>query len=158
MSIPLGGRGRRGGHGRVAGPRRRGACGVGRTPVRDLLGWLRRRPAPEHRSTGGPAAGIESEQRAGVWAGHGALSQSSPFGRVLVPADDLAAYPRAGWVGRRAVALLQSGVVARPDSVALDTHGSDEGATARSLDGAALLPPRPLYLRRPDAMTPGGAP
>lgn len=106
----------------------------------------------------GPAAGIESEQRAGVWAGHGALSQSSPFGRVLVPADDLAAYPRAGWVGRRAVALLQSGVVARPDSVALDTHGSDEGATARSLDGAALLPPRPLYLRRPDAMTPGGAP
>lgn len=112
-----------------------------------------------HRFVGprvGPAAGVESELRAGAWAGHGALSQPSLFGRVLASADDLAGYPRAAWVARRAGTLLRAGEVARPATVALDAHGTDEGSTARSLDGAAILPARPLYLRRPDAMTPGG--
>mgnify|MGYP003352341523 CR=1 FL=1 len=42
------------------------------------------------------------------------------------------------------------------DRLAVGAHGDDTGASAASLAGAALLPPRALYLRRPDAMEPTG--
>lgn len=74
------------------------------------------------------------------------------------PAEEVSAAlarPHALWVARRVATLLAgsevhaSGAPAR--DLPLDPHGEDSGATAASLAGAGLLPPRPLYLRRPDA-------
>ena len=78
--------------------------------------------------------------------------------RAEVDAD--LARPHAAWVARRLAALLASGSAddhrAAMDDLPLDAHGEDSGATADALAGAGLLPPRPLYLRRPDAMPPAG--
>jgi hypothetical protein len=73
---------------------------------------------------------------------------------VLAVASDEASgagYPRAAWIGRRASALLAAGVAESMAEVSLDAHGDDSGSTEQALGGATLLPPRPLYLRRPDA-------
>lgn len=64
--------------------------------------------------------------------------------------------PSAVWVARRVQSLLARGETPRAGDVPLDLHGEDTGATAQALGGAGLLLPRPLYLRRPDAMAPGG--
>lgn len=58
------------------------------------------------------------------------------------------------WVARRAQALLLAGAPVVHVDVPLDAHGHDTGATEAALLGTVLLPPRPLYLRRPDAMVP----
>jgi tRNA threonylcarbamoyladenosine biosynthesis protein TsaB len=102
-------------------------------------------------------ATIDPLLRAGVWAGHGALIHAAEFGQVRGDdaAEPLAGYPQAAWVGRRASTLLGAGVVESSADVPLDAHGDDSGATSRALDGALLLPPRPLYLRRPDAVAVG---
>lgn len=100
-------------------------------------------------------ATIDPLLRSGLWAGHGAEINADDFGTVLpVSGDDASAegYPRAAWIGRRASALLSAGVIEATALVPLDAHGDDSGATAHALDGATLLPPRPLYLRRPDAV------
>ena len=100
-------------------------------------------------------ATIDPLLRSGLWAGHGAEINSDDFGTVLPVAGDDASvegYPRAAWIGRRAWALLSAGVSEATAMVPLDAHGDDSGATAHALDGATLLPPRPLYLRRPDAV------
>lgn len=100
-------------------------------------------------------ATIDPDLRRGVWAGHGAALHSHAFGTLLAAASDEgsgASYPLAAWIGRRASALLAAGVAETVAQVRLDEHGDDSGATAHALDGAALLPPRPLYLRRPDAV------
>lgn len=61
----------------------------------------------------------------------------------------------AVWVARGVQALLRQGAAsAVAAELPLDTHGADTGATEAALRGAALLPARPLYLRRPDAMVP----
>jgi tRNA threonylcarbamoyl adenosine modification protein YeaZ len=101
-----------------------------------------------------PAA-IDADRRAGAWAGNGAALHSELFGTVLAAALDEGsgvAYPHAAWIARRASALVASGVAVTGGEVLLDAHGDDSGATAHALDGATLLPPRPLYLRRPDAV------
>lgn len=98
---------------------------------------------------------IDPDLRAAAWAGHGAALHSAVFGDVLAAAHDDgsgAAYPRAAWIGRRASALLADGVAEARSEILLDAHGDDSGATADALGGASLLPPRPLYLRRPDAV------
>lgn len=64
--------------------------------------------------------------------------------------------PSAVWVARRVQALLSDGAVPLAHELPLDVHGEDTGATADALGAAALLLPRPLYLRRPDAMVPAG--
>ncbi len=64
--------------------------------------------------------------------------------------------PTAAWVARCVQGLLFRGVVPLASEPPLDVHGQDTGATADALRGAALLLPRPLYLRRPDAMVPTG--
>jgi tRNA threonylcarbamoyladenosine biosynthesis protein TsaB len=105
----------------------------------------------------GPPDDIEPSLLAGTWAGHGAFAYESTFGRVLGSSDPTLAsgLAHAAWVGILAQALLDSGSVARDTDLTLDRHGEDSGATSQALRGAALLPPRPLYLRRPDAVEVG---
>lgn len=106
----------------------------------------------------GAAALIDPLLRFGTWAGHGAALDPDLFGRVVTAGDSSPiAYPHAEWVARRVAGLLASGAApaSTPDDASglpLDAHGDDSGATAQALHGAALLPPRPLYLRRPDAV------
>ncbi len=106
-----------------------------------------------------PAADIDPGLRAGAWAGHGAALHSHLFGALLAGDDaaDPASYAHAGWVGRRAHALLGAGMSPVATVTPLDAHGEDTGATSQALVGQDLLPPRPLYLRRPDAVASGGA-
>ena len=101
-----------------------------------------------------PAADIDPERRAGDWAGHGAALQPNLFGTLLAGdvADDPTSYAHAGWVGRRAHVLLDAGMSPLRTVPPLDAHGEDTGATSQVLGGHDLLPPRPLYLRRPDAV------
>jgi tRNA threonylcarbamoyl adenosine modification protein YeaZ len=101
------------------------------------------------------AAEIDSELRARVWIGHGAAIHADSFGSVAARDDaaDSLGYPQASWVAMRTGDLLAAGASTDvSDAVPLDSHGDDSGATALALRGAALLPPRPLYLRRPDAV------
>jgi tRNA threonylcarbamoyladenosine biosynthesis protein TsaB len=100
-------------------------------------------------------AGIDATLRAGDWAGHGAVIHADTFGHVLAASNEGASgtsYPQAAWIGRCAFGLLAAGVPAEMAEFPLDAHGDDSGATAEALEGARLLPPRPLYLRRPDAV------
>ena len=103
---------------------------------------------------------IDAHQRAGAWAGQGAREHQVDFGSLLGREDDSALrYPYAEWIARRALDLLAAGGnVARPH-ILLAAHGGDGEATSRVLSGMGLLPPEPLYLRRPDAVesaTPSG--
>lgn len=95
------------------------------------------------------------------WASYDAEGRRIEGPRVSPVADvavDLAR-PHAVWVARRVAALLAAGDVDRVGAgdLPLDAHGEDSGATAAALSGAGLLPPRPLYLRRPDATPPAAA-
>lgn len=88
------------------------------------------------------------------WASYGADGARVEGPRVSPRAEVAAelSLPDAAWVARRVGELLAAGSAAPDDDVALDAHGEDTGATARALAGAGLLRPRPLYLRRPDAV------
>ncbi len=66
------------------------------------------------------------------------------------------AFPHATWIAIRAARALAGGQGIGDGAIPLDRHGTDTGATADCLQGAVLLPPRPLYLRRPDVTTAGG--
>lgn len=78
-------------------------------------------------------ADLPEAVRAGIWLG--------PEGT----------FPHARWIARRVDRLLRAGESVADVRIELDVHGSDGSATARALHGASLLPPSPLYLRRPDA-------
>lgn len=75
---------------------------------------------------------------------------------VEVPASVPRSMAHGVWVARRVQELLRAGAQPSALDIALDAHGADTGATEAALAGAELLPPRPLYLRRPDAMVPVG--
>ena len=75
---------------------------------------------------------------------------------VEVPSSTVRGMAHGAWVARRVQELLRAGVVPSSVEIALDVHGADTGATEMALAGTQLLPPRPLYLRRPDAMVPVG--
>ena len=60
--------------------------------------------------------------------------------------------PRAVWVARVAERHRGAAITGEVGDLPLDAHGQDSGATAAALAGAVLLPPRPIYLRRPDAV------
>jgi tRNA threonylcarbamoyl adenosine modification protein YeaZ len=101
---------------------------------------------------------VGEPERRGDWAGHGAAIHAASFGPLLCGDDseDPCSYPHASWVARCAASLLAAGESMAQGNVPLDAHGQDSGATSRALAGATLLLPRPLYLRRPDAVAPGG--
>jgi tRNA threonylcarbamoyladenosine biosynthesis protein TsaB len=58
--------------------------------------------------------------------------------------------PHAEWVARSVEWLLLDGTAVSIDDVPLTAHGDDGSPPADALVGRVLLPPRPLYLRRPD--------
>lgn len=70
--------------------------------------------------------------------------------------------PHAAWVARLVERLLAEGVDVAADDVPLTEHAGDGSRTEDALAGRVLLPPRPLYLRRPDVTisraTTGGRP
>lgn len=104
--------------------------------------------------------GSDARRSEVYWARYGAdgVRLEGPRVRPIadVSPDVVRGMPSAVWVGRRVQQLVREGAVVREGEVPLDAHGDDSGATARALGGAGLLPPRPLYLRRPDAMVPAG--
>jgi tRNA threonylcarbamoyladenosine biosynthesis protein TsaB len=97
------------------------------------------------------ASSIDAELRAGTWTGHGAELYADDFGRVLAAVSQGMRYPMAGWIGRLTGELIADGMAVSAAHVQLDGHGADGRETASALQGARLLPPVPLYLRRPDA-------
>ena len=102
----------------------------------------------------GPAAAVDDAVRSGTWVGAGAVVYAAEFGNVLD--GEATAYPRAAWLARIAARELASGAYIDIEPALLDAHGTDSGATAAALRGRVLLPPRPLYLRRPDVTVAGG--
>ena len=94
------------------------------------------------------------------WAQYDADGRRIAGPRVRPATDVAASVPRGMahgmWVARRVPERLHAGVQPASVDIALDVHGTDTGATEAALAGAQLLPPRPLYLRRPDAMVPVG--
>lgn len=116
----------------------------------------------EAASTPGSALEVASDARRQevYWAQYDADGRRVAGPRVRLAADVAASVPRGMahgmWVARRVQELLRAGVQPSSVDIALDAHGADTGATEAALAGAQLLPPRPLYLRRPDAMVPVG--
>ena len=104
----------------------------------------------------GMVVASDARRREVYWAQYDRLGRRVAGPRVM-PAEDAgveAAQAHAAWVGRRVAELLAAGEGIADVVPRLDAHGDDTGASAASLAGAALLPPRALYLRRPDAMEP----
>jgi tRNA threonylcarbamoyladenosine biosynthesis protein TsaB len=97
------------------------------------------------------ASAIDAQLRAGTWIGHGAELYADDVGRVVAAVSDGMRYPLAGWIGRLTGALIADGLAVSAAHLLLDGHGDDGRETASALQGARLLPPVPLYLRRPDA-------
>jgi tRNA threonylcarbamoyl adenosine modification protein YeaZ len=98
---------------------------------------------------------IDDELRRGPWLGGGALAHRDLLDidpRADGEADGGLVFPHASWVGRRVGDLRTRGTVIADDIATLSAHGGDGSPTSNALSGAALLPPRPLYLRRPDAI------
>lgn len=107
----------------------------------------------------GVAVAVDARRREVYWArydGAGARVE----GPRIAPAGEVASgtvtsLPQALWVARRVQALVAGGTRAWAGDLPLDRHGDDSGATASALAGAQLLPPTPLYLRRPDVTVAG---
>ncbi len=93
---------------------------------------------------------IDPRLRSGAWAGHGAVDHAADFVATL-SGDHAVLYPEAEWVARRVHRLLSSGVQVERPGIELSTHGDAGTGTSDALAGLRLLPPEPLYLRRPDA-------
>jgi tRNA threonylcarbamoyl adenosine modification protein YeaZ len=70
----------------------------------------------------------------------------------LLTSDAVSDLPGAAWIARCAARALAVGDRPPAIDLPLDVHGDDTGSTADALAGARLLLPRPLYLRRPDAV------
>ena len=102
---------------------------------------------------------VDARRSEVYWARYDATGRRVDGPRVgpaaEAPPDAVTAPPRAAWVARRVLALVAAGDVVRHGDLPLDRHGEDTGATADALAGAGLLPPRPLYLRRPDVTVSG---
>lgn len=107
---------------------------------------------------------VDARRSEVYWAAydqHGHRQEGPLVGRLEdVPDDGLVwvgpvgVHPDARWIARRVDRLLSDGVAIRAVDIDLDIHGADGTSTSRALDGVELLPPSPLYLRRPDAQEP----
>lgn len=151
------------------------ACGVGPGPYTGLrvgiaaaiaLGLAWGRPVHGLCSLDAVAASAQSagprpvtvaadaRRKEAYWARYDAAGHRVDGPRIMpatdVPDDAMRTLPQGEWVARRVQALLAAGVSPHHTDLPLDVHGEDTGATASALAGALLLPPAPLYLRRPD--------
>jgi tRNA threonylcarbamoyladenosine biosynthesis protein TsaB len=90
----------------------------------------------------------------GTWLGHGAAlhARLDESLRDLPPQSPLMS-PTGEWIAR--VGRVGAPALSQVD---LSVHGGDGSATARALHGHVVVPPFPLYLRRPDAVAQGGRP
>lgn len=130
------------------------------------LGPLVNRPAdvlarvPDLPFVGDGAAALQATRGAALEAVGAAPAVASAGAPTVPSAGALAAYvlerlaagealPAGG--GEPAATLADD---AEAEALADDRHGDGE-PTATALRGAVLLPPVPLYLRRPDAVAPG---
>lgn len=99
---------------------------------------------------------IDARRSEVYWASYDADGVRSRGPRVAsaesIAADVVDVLPQASWVGRCAARALAAGESVAIADIPLDPHGEDTGSTADALAGARLLQPRPLYLRRPDAV------
>jgi tRNA threonylcarbamoyl adenosine modification protein YeaZ len=114
-------------------------------------------------SANGPDEGLDTvrvasdaRRREVYWAEYDRLGNRLRGPRVN-SAEEMGLAPghaQGRWVAQRVADLLAQGEQVVDVDPGLDAHGSDTGAAEASLRGAALLPPRALYLRRPDAVEP----
>lgn len=95
----------------------------------------------------GKASDIDDEVRRRPWMGQGAAQAAEV---VNFSGDD--SRPTAADVARLVQRLLASGEAIGLPVEHLSAHGTDDGSTAAQLAGQRLLPPIPLYVRRPDVM------
>ncbi len=97
----------------------------------------------------GPADLVDAR---GSWLGYGAALHGRLEGSLhdLPPTSALLS-PTAEWIAR--VGRLGDPAIA---SIDLSAHGGDGSSTSTSLHGQVVLAAEPLYLRRPDAVAPGG--
>lgn len=106
----------------------------------------------EGSRTDGPQVGrAELVTAPGIWLGHGAALHGRLDASLRdLPPDSPLMSPSGEWVAR--VGRVGDAAMSRVD---LSVHGADGSATARALRGHVVLPPAPLYLRRPDAVAQG---
>lgn len=95
----------------------------------------------------GAVADVAQETRRRPWMGEGAARAGE-----LVAFTGEASRPTAVDVARLVQRLMAANEGLGPRVQAVSAHGTDDGSTASQLSGRRLLPPVPLYLRRPDAM------
>ncbi|MBU6244515.1 MAG: tRNA (adenosine(37)-N6)-threonylcarbamoyltransferase complex dimerization subunit type 1 TsaB [Actinomycetales bacterium] len=93
------------------------------------------------------ARDIDPDIRDWPWSGEGAALA----GEAVAFTGD-ATRPTAVDVARLVQRLVSQGEPVGPVVESLAAHGTDDGSTAARLAGHRLLPPVPLYVRRPDAM------
>ena len=154
------------------------ACGVGPGPYTGLrvgiagalaLGAVRQVPvhgvcsldavaaaAQQDRPGQGVTVAVDARRSEVYWAEYDAAGQRVRGPRVstadVLPPDAVGDLPHAAWIARCAARALAAGDRPALVELPLDVHGEDTGSTADALAGARLLLPRPLYLRRPDAV------
>lgn len=109
-------------------------------------------------------AGLDARRKEIYWARYGEQRLAGPYVNrpdeldpelltlPWVGVGDTPAYPDATALARIASPLLSAGVPLAARITNLATHGTDDGATAKQLGNQQLLPPFPLYVRRPDAV------
>ena len=112
--------------------------------------------ASGHRLAG-PSISAIQDRGPGPWFGSAAPgAQAGPGGATFAELR----FPSAAWIARIAFQALAALPVSDVPRVVAEVlaqrpadlarHGTDTGATERALTGHVLLPPRPLYVRRPD--------
>ncbi|MSO26587.1 MAG: tRNA (adenosine(37)-N6)-threonylcarbamoyltransferase complex dimerization subunit type 1 TsaB [Candidatus Nanopelagicales bacterium] len=120
--------------------------------------------AREAGVTGEFIAALDARRNEVYWARYGAQRLLGPYVNrpdeldpelLTLPWVGVGAeprYPDASDLARIASPLLDVGVSVAERITDLAAHGTDDGATAKQLGLQQLLPPFPLYVRRPDAV------
>lgn len=114
--------------------------------------------------TGELIAALDARRKEVYWARYDAQRRIGPFVNRTDELDpelltfpwvgvgDEPRYPEASSLARIAWPLLCAGASVADRITDLASHGTDDGATANQLGQQQLLPPFPLYVRRPDAV------